>query len=234
MRSGQLGSWAGSACAPSVPADSGGASSLCSSRRLRQPQALPVMQPCTAAHPHSHFTTCALTLHLPSPFTRSCLLISTACCSHSFLPSLPAVGSKVPADIRLAQLMTNTLRCDQSILTGESDSVEKQVAAVGGHRAVYQDKRNVLFSVGGLASAVCACLSDWRPHMPAMMAALLQPRTWPAGELASGASAAQCLSVPGCCHSMPAPALPVPDTCLAAGHHDHVRAGPGCGGGHRR
>jgi Ca2+ transporting ATPase len=60
----------------------------------------------------------------------------------------------VPADIRLAQLGGACLRVDQSILTGESDSVEKQTAAVGVQRAVYQDKRNVLFSVGGWRAGV--------------------------------------------------------------------------------
>lgn len=36
------------------------------------------------------------------------------------------VGGKVPADTRVAQLLSSTLRIDQSILTGESGSVAKQ------------------------------------------------------------------------------------------------------------
>ncbi len=59
-----------------------------------------------------------------------------------------AVGGRVPADCRVAALLSNALRVDQAILTGESGSVGKTAAAVvappGG--AVAQDKTNMLFS----------------------------------------------------------------------------------------
>eukprot|EP00877_Chromochloris_zofingiensis_P010594 jgi/Chrzof1/5789/Cz16g15260.t1 len=57
-----------------------------------------------------------------------------------------AVGDQIPADVRLIKLMSNILRVDQSILTGESHSVEKHTHAVLVHKAVYQDKVNILFS----------------------------------------------------------------------------------------
>ena len=56
------------------------------------------------------------------------------------------VGGKIPADIRLAELLSSELRIDQSILTGESGSVGKEIAAVTLTKAVYQDKTNILFS----------------------------------------------------------------------------------------
>ena len=57
-----------------------------------------------------------------------------------------AVGGKVPADVRIAELLSSELRIDQSILTGESGSVEKAIATVTMGKAVYQDKTNILFS----------------------------------------------------------------------------------------
>lgn len=57
-----------------------------------------------------------------------------------------AVGGKVPADVRLAELLSSELRIDQSILTGESGSVDKSTATVTMAKAVYQDKTNILFS----------------------------------------------------------------------------------------
>ncbi|KAK9918863.1 hypothetical protein WJX75_007624 [Coccomyxa subellipsoidea] len=57
-----------------------------------------------------------------------------------------AVGAKVPADLRLIQRFSSTFRVDQSILTGESGSVEKYLEAVRDRKAVYQDKTNLLFS----------------------------------------------------------------------------------------
>ncbi|KAH7623060.1 putative Calcium-transporting ATPase 3, endoplasmic reticulum-type [Nannochloris sp. 'desiccata'] len=57
-----------------------------------------------------------------------------------------AVGGKVPADVRLAELLSSELRIDQSILTGESGSVGKDTSAVTVTKAVYQDKTNILFS----------------------------------------------------------------------------------------
>jgi magnesium-transporting ATPase (P-type) len=44
----------------------------------------------------------------------------------------------------------------QSILTGESHSVEKHTEATTNPKAVYQDKTNILFSVRGRGMSVCA------------------------------------------------------------------------------
>ncbi|KAI8472408.1 MAG: hypothetical protein J3K34DRAFT_453784 [Monoraphidium minutum] len=57
-----------------------------------------------------------------------------------------AVGDQVPADLRVAALCSNVLRCDQSILTGESHSVDKDPRRVDAPKAVYQDKTNMLYS----------------------------------------------------------------------------------------
>ena len=58
-----------------------------------------------------------------------------------------AVGCKVPADARLLDAGDGALflRVDQSILTGESGSVEKSADVVTVANAVAQDKRNVAF-----------------------------------------------------------------------------------------
>nr|XP_039253740.1 sarcoplasmic/endoplasmic reticulum calcium ATPase 1-like [Styela clava] len=63
-----------------------------------------------------------------------------------------AVGDKVPADIRLTQIRSTTLRVDQAILTGESVSVIKHTDPVPDPRAVNQDKKNMLFSGTNIAS----------------------------------------------------------------------------------
>ncbi|CAO2817705.1 unnamed protein product [Amaranthus hypochondriacus] len=56
------------------------------------------------------------------------------------------VGCKVPADMRMIELLSDHLRVDQAILTGESCSVEKEVDSTSAVNAVYQDKTNTLFS----------------------------------------------------------------------------------------
>ncbi|GAB2293758.1 Calcium-transporting ATPase 3, endoplasmic reticulum-type [Dionaea muscipula] len=69
-----------------------------------------------------------------------------------------SVGCKVPADMRVIELLSDQLRVDQAILTGESCSVEKEVDSGFAMNAVYQDKTNILFSgtvvVSGRARAV--------------------------------------------------------------------------------
>uniref|UniRef100_A0A663ETX5 Calcium-transporting ATPase n=1 Tax=Aquila chrysaetos chrysaetos TaxID=223781 RepID=A0A663ETX5_AQUCH len=63
-----------------------------------------------------------------------------------------AVGDKVPADIRIIEIRSTTLRVDQSILTGESVSVIKHTEPVPDPRAVNQDKKNMLFSGTNIAA----------------------------------------------------------------------------------
>ena len=58
-----------------------------------------------------------------------------------------ATGAKVPADLRVLEVTSSILRVDQSILTGESGSVEKVAHDIQApSNAVYQDKINLLFS----------------------------------------------------------------------------------------
>lgn len=57
-----------------------------------------------------------------------------------------AVGNQVPADCRLLSINSNSFRVDQSILTGESESVGKDTAAIKDEQAVKQDQINMLFS----------------------------------------------------------------------------------------
>uniref|UniRef100_A0A8C3GUM4 P-type Ca(2+) transporter n=1 Tax=Corvus moneduloides TaxID=1196302 RepID=A0A8C3GUM4_CORMO len=63
-----------------------------------------------------------------------------------------AVGDKVPADIRIIEIRSTTLRVDQSILTGESVSVVKHADPIPDPRAVNQDKKNMLFSGTNIAA----------------------------------------------------------------------------------
>ncbi|KAL8030106.1 hypothetical protein ABFX02_14G266700 [Erythranthe guttata] len=69
-----------------------------------------------------------------------------------------SVGCKVPADMRMVEMLSDQLCVDQAILTGESSSVEKELDRTDVSNAVYQDKTNILFSgtvvVAGRARAV--------------------------------------------------------------------------------
>ncbi|XP_058222026.1 calcium-transporting ATPase 3, endoplasmic reticulum-type isoform X1 [Rhododendron vialii] len=69
-----------------------------------------------------------------------------------------SVGCKIPADMRMIEMLTDQLRVDQAILTGESCSVGKELGSTLATKAVYQDKTNILFSgtvvVAGRARAV--------------------------------------------------------------------------------
>ena len=57
-----------------------------------------------------------------------------------------AVGDRIPADCRVLSIQSNSFRVDQAILTGESESVEKDARAIKDSRAVKQDQINMLFS----------------------------------------------------------------------------------------
>lgn len=71
-----------------------------------------------------------------------------------------AVGDRIPADCRLLTISSNSFRVDQSILTGESESVGKETEPIKDEQAVKQDQINMLFSgttvVTGRARAVVA------------------------------------------------------------------------------
>uniref|UniRef100_A0A5S6QJ13 Calcium-transporting ATPase n=1 Tax=Trichuris muris TaxID=70415 RepID=A0A5S6QJ13_TRIMR len=69
-----------------------------------------------------------------------------------------SVGDKIPADMRIIQIFSTTLRIDQAILTGESVSVIKHVDAIPDARAVNQDKKNILFSGTNVASGRARCI----------------------------------------------------------------------------
>eukprot|EP00056_Hartaetosiga_gracilis_P001354 m.44368 g.44368 ORF g.44368 m.44368 type:complete len:1001 (+) comp10603_c0_seq1:235-3237(+) len=56
------------------------------------------------------------------------------------------IGDMVPADIRLIDIRSSTLKIDQAILTGESDSVMKMTDVVKKANVVNQDKINLIFS----------------------------------------------------------------------------------------
>ena len=56
-----------------------------------------------------------------------------------------AVGDRIPADCRLLTIQSNSFSVDQSILTGESESVGKETRAIRDVDAVKQDQINMLF-----------------------------------------------------------------------------------------
>ncbi|KAK0549465.1 hypothetical protein OC846_004072 [Tilletia horrida] len=65
------------------------------------------------------------------------------------------VGDKVPADARIIALSSSSLRVDQAILTGESESVLKMPGVVQDPRAVKQDMTNILFSGTTITNGSC-------------------------------------------------------------------------------
>eukprot|EP00921_Rhytidocystis_pertsovi_P000462 GHVQ01000885.1.p1 GENE.GHVQ01000885.1~~GHVQ01000885.1.p1 ORF type:complete len:1095 (+),score=170.88 GHVQ01000885.1:398-3682(+) len=73
------------------------------------------------------------------------------------------VGDKVPADLRIMELKTTTLRVEQSQLTGESSSIQKVIDALPKDMAdcEIQSKMNCLFAsttvVHGHAIAIVTC-----------------------------------------------------------------------------
>ena len=56
------------------------------------------------------------------------------------------VGDRIPADCRILSIQSNSFNVDQSILTGESESVPKDTRVVKDSSAVKQDQVNMLFS----------------------------------------------------------------------------------------
>lgn len=57
-----------------------------------------------------------------------------------------AIGDRIPADCRILSIQSNSFNVDQSILTGESESVSKDTKVVKDGNAVKQDQVNMLFS----------------------------------------------------------------------------------------
>lgn len=62
------------------------------------------------------------------------------------------VGDRVPADIRIVQLRTATVRAEQASLTGESVAVLKCIEPVGDVDSELQIKENMLFSSTAIAN----------------------------------------------------------------------------------
>jgi len=56
------------------------------------------------------------------------------------------VGDRVPADLRMVQMISVSLKIEEAPLTGESVSVEKIVKPMEGEAPMLQDQRNMLFS----------------------------------------------------------------------------------------
>mmetsp|Transcript_25532 Transcript_25532/g.58965 ORF Transcript_25532/g.58965 Transcript_25532/m.58965 type:complete len:1036 (+) Transcript_25532:106-3213(+) len=80
------------------------------------------------------------------------------------------VGDKVPADMRLIKLKTTTLRIEQSQLTGESQSVSKEMEAIDDpeSRCVIQQKTNMLYSSTTVSNGAClgvACTTGMKTEI---------------------------------------------------------------------
>lgn len=85
------------------------------------------------------------------------------------IPSLPAkelvpgdivelkVGDKVPADMRVLELVSSTLRVEQGSLTGESEAVNKTNKSVS-EDADIQGKRSMVFAGTTVVNGNCFCL----------------------------------------------------------------------------
>jgi len=65
------------------------------------------------------------------------------------------VGDKVPADMRVIKLNTTTIRIEQSQLTGESQSVSKEIEPVKEKDCVIQGKVNMLFASTTVSNGGC-------------------------------------------------------------------------------
>ncbi|CAN6581138.1 unnamed protein product [Malus baccata var. baccata] len=87
----------------------------------------------------------------------------------SKVPNLPAkelvpgdivelkVGDKVPADMRVVELISSTLRVEQGSLTGESEAVNKTNKPVS-EDADIQGKKNMVFAGTTIVNGHCICL----------------------------------------------------------------------------
>ena len=64
-------------------------------------------------------------------------------------------GDRVPADARLVEMLTATVRVDQASLTGESVPVPKEVEAECAVDAEVQAKECMVFSGTGVANGTC-------------------------------------------------------------------------------
>eukprot|EP00916_Digyalum_oweni_P002406 GHVL01004432.1.p1 GENE.GHVL01004432.1~~GHVL01004432.1.p1 ORF type:complete len:1023 (+),score=198.59 GHVL01004432.1:58-3126(+) len=64
-------------------------------------------------------------------------------------------GNKVPADIRIIQLKTTSVRCEQSQLTGESESVSKDSKQLTSSHSEIQSKENMLFCSTTISNGCC-------------------------------------------------------------------------------
>ncbi|PKI62159.1 hypothetical protein CRG98_017532 [Punica granatum] len=85
------------------------------------------------------------------------------------IPDLPAkelvpgdivqlkVGDKVPADMRIVELISSTLRLEQGSLTGECDAVNKTAKTVP-EDADIQGKRSMVFAGTTVVNGNCICL----------------------------------------------------------------------------
>jgi len=69
-----------------------------------------------------------------------------------------SVGNKVPADLRVANIYSSTLRVDQAILTGESGSVIKDLKPCKAYKAVVQDKTCMMYSGTVVTVGRCRCV----------------------------------------------------------------------------
>lgn len=68
------------------------------------------------------------------------------------------VGHRVPADLRVADLRTATLRVEQSSLTGESVAVAKDADVTCSEDCEIQAKENMLFSGTAIANGQCVAI----------------------------------------------------------------------------
>lgn len=65
------------------------------------------------------------------------------------------VGDKIPADLRMIRLKTTTIRIEQSQLTGESQSVSKELEPIEQASCEIQAKNNMLFASTTVSNGSC-------------------------------------------------------------------------------